>query len=273
MAIFFIAGIILMIVKKVPNGICFGAIFLFISLVFASWHTWFFGGSFGSRPFIEFYAILGLPFGYFLRWLLDRKNLFVRSVFILVMIAFTYYNLRLTWHYNFFPGSVWSWDDYRVYISDAGLQHYYKNTYTYKNDFENNTLPDDIPRIKYPVHSQTLSTCLDENMEFNAKYSRQFDQIISGLPSRAAVSIWIRPEKQMRTGGLFVCSIEDINRENIFYQAINFDRFIKKSGEWTKAEEVIHFPEWIPPSSTVSFYIWNPGRTKFYADDITIKFQ
>ena len=273
MAIFFIAGIILMILKKVPNGIYIGAIFLFISLVFASWHTWFFGGSFGSRPFIDFYAILSLPFGYFIRWFLDQKNLFTQSVFFLLMIVFTYYNLMLTWHYTFFPGSVWSWDDYRIHLSDSGIQRFYKTTYTYKNDFENDILPNEIPRIKSPVHSQTLATFMDETMEFNAKTSWQFDQILLKLPSSADVSIWIRPETRAMTGACFVCSVEDINMKNIFYQTIKLDSFKLKTGQWSKAEEIIHFPEWIPPSSIISFYLWNMQRTKFYADDITIKFQ
>ena len=273
MAIFFTAGIILMIMRKLPNGVFFGFLFLFISVVFASWHCWFFAGSLGMRPFVDFYAIFALPFGYFSLWIFKRRNLLFRSLFILFVIVFSWYNLLLTWHYNFFPGSVWSWDDYRIYISDAGFQKYYKNTYTYKNDFENNTLSDNIPRIKYPVHSRTLSTCLDENMEFSCKYSKQFDQIISGIPRQAVASVWIMPEKQVKTGALFVCSIEDINHKNIFYHGISLDRFIKKNGEWTKAEEILHFPEWIPPSSIVSFYIWNPARTKFYADDITLEFK
>jgi hypothetical protein len=273
MAIFIIVGIILMIMRKLPNGIFSGVRFLFISVVFASWHCWFFAGSLGMRPFVDFYAIFALPFGYFSAWIFTRRNLLFRSLFILFVIIFSWYNLLLTWHYNFFPGSVWSWDDYRIYISDAGFQRFYKDTYTYKNDFENNTLSDNIPRIKYPVHSRTLSTCLDENMEFNCKYSSQFDQVISGIPRQAVASVWVMPEKQNKTGALFVCSIEDINRKNIFYHAITLDKFIKKTGEWTKAEEILHFPEWIPPSSIVSFYIWNPGRTKFYADDITIEFK
>ena len=82
MAIFFIAGITWMIVNKKPNGVYFALLFLFMSLVFASWVSWFFGGSFGMRPFVEFYTLFSLPFGYFSAWMLSRRNLFIRSLFI-----------------------------------------------------------------------------------------------------------------------------------------------------------------------------------------------
>lgn len=273
MAIFFIAGIILMIVKKLPNGIFFGALFLFMSLVFGSWLIWFFGGSLGMRPFIDFYSIFALPFGYFSAWMLNRTNLFIRSIFIVTVLIFSWYNLRLTWHYNCFPGSIWSWDDYRNYLSDAGFQHFPKNTYTFINDFENNTLPNEIPRNNKVVHSLTLSSSLDRTMEFNCKYSRRFDQILDKLPKKATAGIWFMIDSTNKTGAFFVCSIEDTLGKNLFYHSVNIDKFAEKQGKWAKAEEIIHFPEWLPPASTVSFYIWNVRRSHFYIDDMTIKFE
>jgi hypothetical protein len=263
---------LIMIVKRIPNGMYIFILFLFISLVFGSWHCWFFGGSFGSRPFVDFYALLALPFGYSVKWFIEKRNIFIPAVFIFSLFIFSYYNLRLTWHYTFFPGSTWNWDDYKIYLSDAGIHRFEKKTYGYINDFENNTLPDVIPRINNPVHSRTLATCLDETMEFNAKRSWQFDQIIESVPKSAGVSVWIMPEKDGATGGRFVCSIEDINMKNIFYRTVVLDDYGLKPGKWTRVSDVIHFPEWIPPSSIVSFYLWNMKRTKFYADDIKIKF-
>jgi hypothetical protein len=273
MAIFFIAGIAMMIVDGKPNGIYFASLFLFMSLVFASWLCWFFGGSFGMRPFVEFYAIFSLPFGYFFAWMSGRRNLFIRSLYVVSILAFTWYNLRLTWNFHFFPGSIWSWDDYRISLTDAGIQHFPKKTYTYINDFENNTFPDEIPRNNKTVHSLTLSSSLDPSMEFNCKYSKRFDQILDQRPFKASAGIWFKSSGEKETGASFVCSIEDPAGKSLFYRSVNIDKFAKKRGEWTKAGEVFQFPEWIPLNSTISFYIWNIRRSSFYVDDMTFKFE
>jgi len=273
MALFFIGGVILMIVRKIPNGIFIAALFLILSYLFASWLTWFFGGSFGMRPLVEYYSVLALPFGYFLDWVMKRRNLFIQSVFWVLIGLFTWYNLKLTYHYTCFPGSVWSWDDYRIYLSEAGIQHFSKQTYTYINDFENNTFPDEVPRNFKVVHSQTLSSSLDSSMESGCKYSRRLDEILDHKPRRADYEIWVCPDRTDKTGALVVCSIEDQDNKTVFYKTVEIDKFANKSGKWAKAERTFQIPEWILPESRLSFYIWNPGRKNFYVDDMIIKFE
>ena len=289
LALFFIGGIVMMIVKKMPNGIFIGMLFLILSYLFASWLTWFFGGSLGMRPFIEYYPLFALPFGYFLEWIMKRRNLLIQSLFFTVIALFSWYSLKLSYNYNFFPGSIWSWDDYKIYLSDAGIQRFDRNTYSYINDFENNTLPDDVPRVMQPVHSRTLSTFLDENMEFGCKYSKRFGQIIEKNPSEAAVSLFVFRDQPVPSGALFVCSIEDSTGKLLYYKSFTFEDGINrgiegkrgrveeglrgKGEEWKKVSGVFHFPEWIPSYSTVSFYIWNLQRSKFHVDDLVIKFK
>jgi hypothetical protein len=280
MALFFIAGMVMMIIKRIPNGIFIAGFFLFLSYLFASWLTWFFGGSMGMRPFVEYYSILALPFGYSLDWVVKRRNLLVQSLFLFIIVAFSWYNLRLAYHYNCFPGSVWSWDDYRIYLSDAGIQHSGRTTYTYINDFENNTFPDDIPRISRPVHSRTLSSFMNETMEFGVNYSRRFDQIISVKLSEATACLYVKTDQAIPAGALLVCSIEDTAGKLLYYKTVTFEggitegkKGVREGGEgWKKVSGVFHFPEWIPSASTISFYVWNVRRSKFYVDDLVIKF-
>ena len=271
--LFFIAGIVIMILKKIPNGLFIGVLFLVISYLFSSWITWFFGGSLGSRPFVEYFSILALPFGYMLNWIFHRGNLLVRNLFFVTIVLFSYYNLRLCYHFNCFPGSIWSWDDYKIYLSDAGIQHFPKKSYSYINDFENNTLPDEIPRGDTIVHSRTRSSYLDSSLEFNCKYSRRLDEILDKRPVKVTAGIWIHPDRPDKTSAFLVCSISDRKGINLYYKTIGFDKFAEKIGEWSKVEDVFHFPEWIPPSTTVSFYIWNPNKNHFHIDDFTLKFE
>ncbi len=76
--------------------------FLTISLciyVVYSWWTWWFGGSFGSRPMIEYYAVLAIPLGNFYEWAEKRRNYF-RSFLFLIVAFFVYLNLFQTWQYK-----------------------------------------------------------------------------------------------------------------------------------------------------------------------------
>ncbi|MEI6898468.1 MAG: hypothetical protein WCL00_01215 [Bacteroidota bacterium] len=273
LALFFIAGLIFMFIKRVPNALFIFSLFTLLSSLFSSWLTWFFGGSFGCRPLVEYFALLSLPFAILLERIFAIKNLFSRSILFVIIGLFSYYSLRMSVHYNCFEGSIWSWDDYKAYLSNAGILHFPKKTYNYLNDFENNTLPDEVPRVFSPVHSRTLSTYLDSTIEFGCKYAKRLDEILDHQPLMATTSLWYRGYYPEKCGAFFVCSVDDTLGRNLFYKSVGFDNFAAKNDEWTEAGEVFHFPEWLPPHTKVSFYIWNPGRSRFYVDDISIKFE
>ncbi|MCI5054600.1 MAG: hypothetical protein MRY83_00760, partial [Flavobacteriales bacterium] len=46
------------------------ALFIFLYIT-SSWHQWYYGGSFGLRPFIDIYAIMFLPIAF---WLREKKG-------------------------------------------------------------------------------------------------------------------------------------------------------------------------------------------------------
>jgi hypothetical protein len=68
--------------------------------VISSWGTWWQGGSFGSRYFVESYAILALPFGYFTQAILQKR--FLKYIFIGLASFFIFLNLFQTWQFNNF---------------------------------------------------------------------------------------------------------------------------------------------------------------------------
>src|ERR1035437_4875381 len=112
-----------MVRNKQANGIFIGCLFLFISYLFASWQCWFFGGSFGYRPFVEYYAVLAVPFAFFLGSLKRLKNLYIRSVIGLLILASVWYNQQLTITQEWNTSSTWAWDDYLRYLDNAGMYH------------------------------------------------------------------------------------------------------------------------------------------------------
>lgn len=60
--------------------------------VFASWCFWWFGGSFGSRGFIDFYAVFAIPMAAMIDFILKQKSAIIRWAFIAIIAFFIFLN-------------------------------------------------------------------------------------------------------------------------------------------------------------------------------------
>lgn len=78
--------------------------------VYASWWSWWLGGSFGHRGFIEHYAFLALPLAWGLEQLLQRGAV-VRDLTLAMLGLLVYFELRLSYLYHWpWEGPEWNWD-------------------------------------------------------------------------------------------------------------------------------------------------------------------
>lgn len=272
-ALLFIAGIVIMILKRISNGIFTGLFFLLITYIFASWHMWYFGGSFGYRPFVEYYAILALPFGYFLTSLKSVKNLYIRSLLIIFIVISCYYNLRLTYIQRWNTSSAWAWDDYLIYLDNAGLYHYNFDVYTFKQDFENSPTEFQFTQREC-VHSADIAGYFNKDIGFNGKFSRRLDDVLHGQVKSIKASLWVNPGKKIRTNALFICNIHDWKEKSYYFKAIPLDDFITSPLTWVKITATFEIPEWIDQSNIISMGVWNKSRTSTtYIDDIKLRFE
>ena len=273
-AILFIAGCLIMIVRKIPNGIFITAFFFLISYIFSSWHSWYYGGGYGSRPFIDFYPLLAIPFGFSLAYSRRRKNLFIRTGICFLILASVYYNNRMMYlGSNTFEGSTWSWDDFLPKLNAAKLYKYQKTSYTFIQDFENHIYFTPEPITRECVHSHSIATYFDSTMEINCKYTWRLEEILVKPVKRADVTLWINPFKMDKTGASLVYSIEDEIHIPHFTGTCNFDDFNTRSGQWNKIHAIIDIPDRIDQYCKITFYICNNKRTKFFVDDMVINFD
>jgi hypothetical protein len=67
---------------------------LFLYVVF-SWWCWWYGGSYGSRPMIDMYALFALPLGAFLTWVAKLK-FYWSSPIVALILFFVFLNLFQT---------------------------------------------------------------------------------------------------------------------------------------------------------------------------------
>lgn len=87
-------------------------IFALITYVFASWWAWWFGGAFGHRCYVEYYALLAFPLAGLYQWVSSRKSLLLRVGFYSVVFVFTFLSVRLSYLYTSL-GGPWDGPDWR----------------------------------------------------------------------------------------------------------------------------------------------------------------
>jgi hypothetical protein len=93
--LFAIGGLIIALKNKKPYALSI-LIFLpvFVYVVF-SWWCWWYGGSYGSRPMVDIYALLALPMGAAFNFI-GQQKWFLKSPLIIVIVLMIALNLFQT---------------------------------------------------------------------------------------------------------------------------------------------------------------------------------
>ncbi len=106
MVLLVLGGLICMKKQHPYWSLSLGIYFLFISYIFSSWWFWSYGGSYGSRPFVEYYTLFALPFCFFIQYILKNKaSLYIFGSLIILCIA---WNLKLIFSFD----GYWYWGDW-----------------------------------------------------------------------------------------------------------------------------------------------------------------
>lgn len=84
-------------------------IFAIATYLFASWWAWWFGGAFGHRSYVEYYALLAIPFALVAEKALRRW--YTALPFVALCALLCYYSLGLTYNYRApWDGADWTYE-------------------------------------------------------------------------------------------------------------------------------------------------------------------
>ena len=127
LALLMMAGIVLGIFRKRFSGPVLLMIFGLATYAFGSWWAWWFGGAFGHRCYVEYYALLALPLAGVYQWVVERASPAVKYGFILLTLCLMIYSVRLSYLYTSIGGPWdgeawrWNWEKYEWVMS-----HFFK---------------------------------------------------------------------------------------------------------------------------------------------------
>ena len=112
MALLMVIGIIIGLKGKQYQGISLAVIFCVITYLFASWWAWWFGGAFGHRSYVEFYALFAIPLAGLYERVIQHKGFLLKIIMFLVSGFFMFYSVKMSMLHSYLPGP-WDGADWR----------------------------------------------------------------------------------------------------------------------------------------------------------------
>jgi hypothetical protein len=276
LALVFIAGTVMMIVHGKSNGWHVAAIFLLVTMICASWKMWYFGCSFGQRSFIEYYAVLAVPFGYLSAWIFSMRRFIGRTILLFIIFLFAYFNLRYTVSlYRFdhcYWGSTWDWDHYISSVERSGFISPVHQVQSYENDFENLALSPVIRPSRVFTHSGLYSIAAMEKGGITPLYSVRLEDFGYPWPKMVEVEGWVLKPGIRATGTSLSYTL---NRDGVmlFGDDQPIDSLVKDKLSWTKVSKTFIIPDVNDSSLRISIFMRNPGNALLYLDDLHLRYK
>jgi len=298
MILFAIAG--LFFLWKNNKKIAFGIITFFVFNVYmiSSWGTWWQGGSLGSRYFVESYAVLALPFGYYIVEMGKRRILY--RIFLVLAGLFLFLNLFQTWQFNnwIFDGysmtKTYYWKvflrtkvsaedrKYREVIRDfkgeetfTNPEDYGKRTIGYLDFDKNNTIevnPEFIDTIY--AYSQPNSCKISASQTYGPTFKIPWNKLTD------REHVWIRVSFQYlathdlkQSPASLVIELNHNNGQYIEkYRNWNLERYPYKKAEWNSftTDYLTPYPLSVR-KDVIKIYVYVRGSEPIYIDDMQVE--
>ena len=276
LVLFFLAGILLMLVRRRQNGWMIALLFMVVTLICASWKMWYFGCSYGQRSYIEYFTLFAVPFGYLVTEVFNARRFWLSTTLLFLMFLFTYVNLRITLSlYRFercYFGSTWDWDHYLRSLGRAGIIPPVHPLQSYENDFENLArCPVFKPAVIF-TRSGQYSIAAREKGGDTPLYSTTLGEFGYPYPKMMEVEVWGLKPGSRPTGASLRYTL---NRGPVvlFSDSQPMDSLVKNSLTWSKVSKSFIIPDVTDSSLQISLFVDNPRRAPLFIDDLRITYR
>ncbi len=269
-----------------------GFLFIIILMFFiSSWWNWFYGDSFGMRPFIDYYPVFIVLLAYLLQ---SKIKAFFRELLNILIILIVIFNLIQTYQYHngiIHPDAMNKEKYWYIFLqTDKSYQNILGDTdealfkesplqllKTYSISFD--SIPKNWDVKQSAITQDTLEPentlfCLDSLTQFNPTLKINKDTLIlkkQKLWSQVEFTYYdIDTNATMRS--FFVVSVTDNNNVNTFYKSFRIkpypnDTILKRD----TASIEFNIESLNDRTEEIRLYIWNPEQLSFCVDDVSIK--
>ena len=274
------------------NKKIFLALFCYFILslyIISSWTEWWYGAGFSNRPLITVYPVLAIALGYFLVYL-GKKGIIVKSVFIAIILFFTFLNQFQWWqlkHYildpyrttkayywaTFLKTSV-SGEDKKLLLIDRDF--YGKMVFDNRNEYrlsmmKENTF-DDKNNKEGVVQDENGNNFyrLSRGQEYALTWQSRYIELTKKDHLWTVISFDVRyPEKVEDPLPCLVTSMEHRGGSyGYFAREIKPDSIVS---QWGKCRFEYLTPEIRDVHDDLKIYIWNRSKESFDIDNFKIE--
>jgi len=299
MMLFAVAGF-WFIYKK--NRKLFYPLFIFFVINFyiiSSWSCWWYAQSMGQRALVQSYAVMGIPFGFFIQWIGNRKLVW-KLLFGLLALFFIWLNIFQTWQlrHHIISGDRMTFAYYvktfgktevnpedkklllvqRLYSDNKpkmGDESNYNLSVLKEFDFEDNNEKKSTHFTTRYAHTGRQSLKMDSTLYFSSVYKIPFKEMTNHYYAWIRVTVWVYPVHDLsETPSALVISFQHKGK-NYRYRALDINgketRDKLKLNQWNKVEMTYLTPEVRNQNDNLVTYIWNRGKKDIYFDDLKVE--
>jgi hypothetical protein len=278
----------LILIYKKNRFAFFSLLSFFVVLVYfiSSWWIWYYGPSFGQRPFVEFYALPALLIAILLQSI--RSNM-LKILILTVAALFVVLNLIQNYQYHTKILSAWDMNFEKYKYVFLKTSPHYRNILGGNNDiilykaskqleYEANI---DFVRQVNTVHfEQTVFdsvrnkyVCDYSGREFNLEFNIPVDSSLLAQRGLFALISLDRLELQPYscTYALLVIHISNHEDESYYYYPFPINQVPSDEiGVWKNYSYSVQIYPLRDVNDTMKIYVWNKKRMPFYLDNVRV---
>jgi hypothetical protein len=256
----------------------------------AAWWSWFFGSSFGLRPYIDFYILFAVLLAFLIGSIKIPIYKILINVLLLILVLLSciqsyQYTIGIihpeTMNFEKYKYVFLKTDDKYINVLGGNNDLVYGklvkldtcNTY---NDFEShqqNWNLNSIAKIKLENKLGGNVAMLNEKHEYSATYKIANANFLCQQNSLIKVSFYKKEIDSQAGADCFLVVAIDSLSKNIDWKSFALVDLPRKDFyNWYHLTYDISIPKIKTNNVSISIYIWNPKKKKLFIDDFSIDF-
>lgn len=296
MMIFAIFGLVVMWKRQRKLFWAFTFFFALNAYLISSWSSWWYAGGFGHRAFIQSYAVMLIPLGFFLQELWTKWGKVGKGLMVLPLL-FVLLNIFQTWQYHhtilhhYRMTGPYYWAIFgKTYVPEGAMRLLSPQSFSFPgtefmpnySDFtedldqvqgyEQSNVPED--KWKYlsteKVYGGESSFRYDETNEWGVSIMQEVDSLARNTNTWARLTAYFYADSTINWREVMM--VATCTSEGRVYKrnSVPFDSVRIQPNEWNAFSMEMIIPESRYSDDYLKAFIWNKHKQTFFVDEFRI---
>ena len=284
--LFAISGIVLSIKQRKDYSYPIFIYFILNLYIVSSWSCWWYAESFSQRSLVQSYAVMLLPLGAMVSYLINNVSKWIQHSLFIVIVLLIVLNLFQTW--QFLHGIIHpSRMTKEAYFASFGKTKIPDEMEKLLLLDRSSTWPVSIDELKYSktkefiegfennphagkefVFSGAYSMKMDSTVIYSTTIERTFEELTSKDHAKLKLSIQVYCTTDVKNNpGSLIVSFEH-NGYSYGYMSTDLEKLNIELNKWTEVSMYYLTPVIRTKKDALKVYYWHRGKMPVYLDDL-----